>query len=127
MPRSRRLLPSALAAVLLVTPAPLPASEPVMLAPERHADWQAIGRLNRAGYKSRRMCTATLVAPDLVLSAAHCVVRSGGEPIPPGELRFVAGCAGSMQPWAGWPRWRCRATGPWRHGSADPAPGATWR
>jgi len=64
---------------------------PEMLAPAAHADWQAIGRLNHAGYRSRRLCTATLIAPDLVVSAAHCVVRSGADPIPPGELRFVAG------------------------------------
>ena len=35
-------------------------------------DWQAVGRLNigRAGF-----CTGTLVAPDLVLTAAHCLTK----------------------------------------------------
>ncbi len=33
----------------------------------------AIGRLNSAGYNRLQMCSGTLVAPDRVLTAAHCV------------------------------------------------------
>ncbi len=35
----------------------------------------AIGRLNTAGYRTTEMCTASLVAPALILTAAHCVTR----------------------------------------------------
>ena len=51
--------------------------------------WQAVGRLDiaRMGY-----CTGTLIAPDLVLTAAHCVYRkTDGKPIAPDELTFQAG------------------------------------
>ena len=33
----------------------------------------AIGRLNYAGYKQRRHCTAFLVAPQVAMTAAHCL------------------------------------------------------
>lgn len=50
--------------------------------------WEAVGRLNMPqGY-----CTATLIAPDLVLSAAHCVYdMQAGRLIPPEVMRFEAG------------------------------------
>ena len=49
----------------------------------------AVGRLNRAG---RGFCTATLIAPSLVLTAAHCLsFAKTGKPIPPERLHFVAG------------------------------------
>ena len=34
----------------------------------------AIGRLNSAGYNRTEMCSGTLIAPDRVLTAAHCVL-----------------------------------------------------
>ncbi len=34
---------------------------------------EAVGRLNLAGFNHREMCTASLVAPGLALTAAHCV------------------------------------------------------
>ena len=48
--------------------------------------YAAIGRLNAAGYRTRRMCTATLVAPDTIITAAHCAPPEALE-----ALRFVAG------------------------------------
>lgn len=51
--------------------------------------WRGVGRLNIDG---RRFCTATLIAADLALTAAHCLYHPKTmRPIPPGALRFVAG------------------------------------
>jgi len=51
--------------------------------------WRAIGRFNMAG---RGHCTATVVAPRIVATAAHCVVnRLIGGYMPPDSLHFVAG------------------------------------
>lgn len=65
----------------------------VTVAPDAHP-WASIGRLNVAGYRIRRHCTATLVAPDLVLTAHHCVNPIGrGDWAEPGNVHFLAGYA----------------------------------
>ncbi|GAA6193316.1 trypsin-like serine protease [Phaeobacter sp. NW0010-22] len=51
--------------------------------------WEAVGRLDiqGAGY-----CTGTLIAPDLVLTAAHCAFDSTtGRPYPSDRIMFRAG------------------------------------
>lgn len=51
--------------------------------------WSAIGRVNR---RVGGFCTGTLVAPDLVLSAAHCLWSHRTRNwLPPDSLHFVAG------------------------------------
>lgn len=51
--------------------------------------WQAVGRLNIG---ERSFCTATLVAPDKVLTAAHCLFdRLTGERVPTAQMTFLAG------------------------------------
>ncbi|MBN3564721.1 trypsin-like serine protease [Aliamphritea spongicola] len=51
--------------------------------------WRAIGRINLAGYGH---CTATLVAEDVVLTAAHCLWNQRvGRWYPAKYLTFVAG------------------------------------
>ncbi|MEI4233590.1 trypsin-like serine peptidase [Roseovarius sp. D22-M7] len=56
-------------------------------ATARH--WQAVGRLELAG---RGFCTGTLVAPDLVVTAAHCLYdRETGMRLDPGRIAFRAG------------------------------------
>lgn len=66
-------------------------TRPEMLSPEAHARWTAIGRVNVGGYNRRSLCTGTLVAPDRVLTAAHCVFRDGALRAALTDIRFVAG------------------------------------
>lgn len=54
--------------------------------------WEAVGRLNISG---KYMCTASLIAPNLVLTAAHCLYDSRtGNRIAPHKIRFEAGLDG---------------------------------
>lgn len=53
--------------------------------------WEAVGRLDLGG---AGFCTGVLIAADLVLTAAHCVIDTAtGEPRPAGTLTFRAGFA----------------------------------
>ena len=51
--------------------------------------YRAVGRLNIAG---QGFCTATLIAPDLVATAAHCLFfRRTGRLVPADRVHFLAG------------------------------------
>jgi V8-like Glu-specific endopeptidase len=73
---------------LCVLGAPVAAQDKALppLADEIAAQFPAIGRLGLSGFRTRQGCTATLIAPDLIVTAAHCVSATGSS-----ESVFVAG------------------------------------
>lgn len=53
--------------------------------------FNAIGHINVTSFSKKRRCTGTLIAPDRVVTSAHCVVDALGNPRPAGHIHFVAG------------------------------------
>lgn len=60
-----------------------------LLTADAAAGWEGVGRLDIDG---KGFCTGALVAPDLVLTAAHCLFdRDTGGPVDPARILFLAG------------------------------------
>jgi len=75
---------------LLATPVQAEESRLVSLeTTDAGAGWQAVGRLNLG---TRGFCTGALIAPDIVLTAAHCLFdKETGARLPDQDIEFLAG------------------------------------
>jgi protease YdgD len=69
--------------------------DPRMRVDPDSAPWRAIGKLQANAGNLHAICTGTLIAPDTVLTAAHCVFNlRTGRYFPPESLHFLLGLEG---------------------------------
>ncbi|WP_323767531.1 trypsin-like serine peptidase [Antarctobacter sp.] len=73
--------------IVLAAPAAAQTAFDVMDRRGELLGWEAVGRIDTG----RSFCTGTLIARDLVLTAAHCVFDRDGTEVPTERLRFRAG------------------------------------
>lgn len=82
----------ALALILLLFPAPLAAQENSGLDELRSRDdlrgFEPVGRVD---VEDGGFCTGALIAPDLVLTAGHCVLNRDGSAVDAGRITFRPG------------------------------------
>ena len=63
---------------------------------ELGAPWAAIGQVNTTGYRRLTRCTGSLIGPNLVITAAHCVMDPWRrKPFPLHQIHFLPGVSGS--------------------------------
>lgn len=66
-----------------------------VLITDNGAPWDGIGQVNVGGYRTSGRCTGTLIAPDLVLTAAHCVMNPWRRaPFPTKDIHVLVGVRG---------------------------------
>lgn len=76
--------------VFVLTSVPVSAQDAMQSLDQAYESlaWQGVGKLSIGGHG---MCTAVLIAPDLVLTAAHCLFSDRREIFPPDQFEFRAG------------------------------------
>lgn len=93
--RPAKLLKIAVLSLIFLGLTPMDAEAqtlPLVVAESERETWQAIGRVNSAGRPDQGGCTGTLIAPDRVITAAHCVVSAiTGKILPFHRVIYVAG------------------------------------
>lgn len=66
-----------------------------VLVTESGPPWEAVGKVNIGGYRIRGACTGVLVAPTLVITAAHCIMDPWKKSaFPLHDIHFLAGVRG---------------------------------
>jgi len=87
----RLLLGVVVACLMLARPDGATAGDP-SISVRSVPGWEAVGRLSIAG---QNMCTGALIAPNLVLTAAHCLYdQRSGRAVKPSSIKFEAGLNG---------------------------------
>lgn len=87
----KRFVGAVVAIAVSCLAAPAPAQDSGLLRLSDREDllgWEAVGRLD---FNGQGYCTGTLIAPDLVLTAAHCVYDRSGRLRAPKDIVFRAG------------------------------------
>jgi V8-like Glu-specific endopeptidase len=84
---------------LATTPSPLPgigSHDPRIRVDPDVGPWRAVGKLQAASIDFRTVCTATLVGPSTVVTAAHCLFnRRVRRYFRPESLHFLIGYTGN--------------------------------
>ncbi|SHF55573.1 V8-like Glu-specific endopeptidase [Litoreibacter ascidiaceicola] len=83
-----RILATLITALLLATSAQAEGVLKSLTSLDATRAWQGVGRINLG---SSGFCTGTLIAPDLVLTAAHCFFDKSGARTDDSEIEFLAG------------------------------------